>query len=55
MFNNGISCAYISLEYNVSRQRVWQWKHKLGVEQTMYYLQPEVESLVSGQLRHLKI
>lgn len=55
MLTNHISGSYIALEFNVSRQRVWQWKKQLGVEQRAYYLHPAVENLLSGQLRHLKI
>lgn len=47
-FSAGASGPSIATEFNVTRQRVNQWKRKLGVEHITYVLQPEVEHLVTS-------
>ena len=47
-FSSGASGPSIAKEFNVTRQRVNQWKRKLGVEHIQYVLQPEVEKIVVG-------
>lgn len=40
------SGALIAKEFNVSRQRVNQWKRALGYTKTTFSLNPEVEKLI---------
>lgn len=42
----------IAEEFGVSRQRVNQWKKKLGNERTTYTLEPDVAELLKGQPSH---
>lgn len=45
-FSSGASGPSIATEFGVTRQRVNQWKRKLGVEHVTYVLTPEVEALL---------
>lgn len=45
-FSAGVAGPSIASEFGVTRQRVNQWKRKLGVEHITYVLQPEVEELL---------
>lgn len=44
----------IAAEFDVSRQRVHQWKSQLGIEQTTFTLDPAVETLLSGNSQSRK-
>ena len=48
-FAKGTPGPRIAEEFNVTRQRVNQWKRKLGVEHISYVLAPEVEKIVKGE------
>ena len=47
-FSAGASGPSIASEFGVTRQRVNQWKRKLGAEHVTYVLTPEVEALITS-------
>ncbi len=55
LFQANTSGPKIAVEYSVTRQRVNQWKKKLGSEHTTFVLEPEVADLFKGQPSHMVI
>lgn len=47
--SNGESGQEIADEFNVSRERVRQWKNKFGQIVTTYRLHPEIDKLLKDQ------
>ena len=47
-FAQGTPGPEIAKAFGVTRQRVNQWKRKLGVEHVTYVLDPAVEKIVKG-------
>jgi hypothetical protein len=50
MFRRGTSGQLIADEFGVSRQRVHQWKHKLGQPRVIFILKPEIEKILEEPL-----
>lgn len=48
MFMENVPGPKIAEEFQVSRQRVHQWKQALGTEKTTYTPHPEVERIIAG-------
>lgn len=46
LFNKGISGEDIAAEFKVTRQRVHQWRHILGVTKKLYVVDTGVMDLV---------
>jgi transposase-like protein len=46
MFRRGTSGQVIADEFGVSRQRVHQWKHRLGHQRMIFILDPAVEKII---------
>lgn len=55
MFNSITPGPVIAAEFGVTRQRVNQWKKKLGTERVLFILEPPVEAIFSGQFAPKKI
>lgn len=47
MLSNNIPCVQIAKEFQVTRQRVYQWKSALGVEKKVFQPYPDVNNFVS--------
>ena len=55
LFREGVSGTDIAAEFGVSRQRVNQWKQKLGTSVETYVVDPAVERFLYGRTRHTVI
>ena len=48
MFRDGVPGPKIATEFEVTRQRVNQWKHAFGRERITYVLNAEIEELLGA-------
>ena len=55
LFEEGVSGTDIAAEFGVCRQRVNQWKQKLGTRVETYVIEPAVENLLYGRSRRTVI
>ena len=55
LYKQGVSGAKIAKEFGVTRQRVNQWKQKLGTSTTIFNVSGDVELLIHGTIAHITI
>lgn len=55
MYKRGVSGPNIAKEFGVTRQRVNQWKQRLGTSTEIYNVSPDVEMLIHGTISHITI
>lgn len=55
MYKRGVSGTAIAEEFGVTRQRINQWKQRLGTSREIYNISPDVELLIHGTISHITI